>query len=125
MRGVNFMKKFSRRAVRIIGTVFAVIAFLPTWVGAWSEHDFSQNTIIIARSFVLPTESGNADAKTVIGSPREYIIQKKDTLLDIARYFDLGYNDIENAYPGIQWTVMHGIALGRVGTGKGRGQQGP
>jgi L,D-transpeptidase ErfK/SrfK len=40
-------------------------------------------------------------ADTVIGVSRDYVITKEDTLLDIARNFDLGYNEMVLAYPGI------------------------
>jgi L,D-transpeptidase ErfK/SrfK len=44
---------------------------------------------------------GDLQAQTVIGAPRNYSFQEKDTILDIARYFDLGYNELHEAYPGI------------------------
>lgn len=40
-------------------------------------------------------------AHTVIGSTRFYQVQKKDTFLDIARFYDLGYNEITEANPGV------------------------
>jgi L,D-transpeptidase ErfK/SrfK len=40
-------------------------------------------------------------ANTVIGASRDYVIKKDDTLLDIARNFDLGYNEMVLLYPDI------------------------
>src|SRR5206468_5293259 len=40
-------------------------------------------------------------AETVVGSTRRYRIRDGDTLLDVARYFDLGYNEIIDANPGV------------------------
>jgi L,D-transpeptidase ErfK/SrfK len=48
------------------------------------------------------TKTGlDPSADTVIGASQDYVITKEDTLLDIARNFDLGYNEIVLAYPGI------------------------
>ncbi|MGB9711672.1 MAG: L,D-transpeptidase family protein [Dissulfurimicrobium sp.] len=47
------------------------------------------------RSFVLTPDS------TIYGTTRWVKINKGDTLLDIAREFDLGYNQITSANPGI------------------------
>jgi L,D-transpeptidase ErfK/SrfK len=84
---------------KMAGMVVGLIAFLPIRVNAWDEETFFSQKRLIARSFVLPQSSSDLRTQTVIGSPREYVVQKKDTLLDIARYFDLGYNEIIGAYP--------------------------
>jgi L,D-transpeptidase ErfK/SrfK len=68
---------------------------------AWDEATFSALDKIVARPFVLPRGSYDLDARTVIGHPKAYILQKQDTLLDVARYFDLGFNEIIGAYPDI------------------------
>ena len=41
----------------------------------------------------------SADTVTVIGHPLAYVIQNGDTLLDIARNYSLGYNELEDLYP--------------------------
>jgi L,D-transpeptidase ErfK/SrfK len=46
-------------------------------------------------------EEEDVSINTVIGEFRDYVIQEKDTLLDIARNFDLGYLDIILFYPDI------------------------
>jgi len=46
-------------------------------------------------------ESIDPEANTVIGEFRDYVIQDKETLLDIARTFDLGYLDVILLHPDI------------------------
>ena len=51
-------------------------------------------------------------ANTVIGSLQEYVIKKDDTLLDIARNFDLGYQDVTLAAPHLDpWLPPEGEAI--------------
>ena len=73
----------------------------PTFSFSWDEETFFALDKIISRPFILPQEPGDREARTVIGFPQTYTIRKKDTLLDIARYFDLGFNEIVGAYPDI------------------------
>jgi L,D-transpeptidase ErfK/SrfK len=48
-------------------------------------------------------------ANTVIGSLQDYVIKKDDTLLDIARNFDLGYQDVTLAAPHLDpWLPPQG-----------------
>ncbi len=42
-----------------------------------------------------------APAETVVGAVHHYRIRAGDTLLDVARWFDLGYNEIVDANPGV------------------------
>jgi L,D-transpeptidase ErfK/SrfK len=54
-------------------------------------------------------EGIDPSANTVIGAFRDYVITKEDTLLDIARNFDLGYNELVLAYPSIDpWSPPAG-----------------
>jgi L,D-transpeptidase ErfK/SrfK len=51
-------------------------------------------------------------ANTVIGLVGEYVVKKKDTLLDVARNYDLGFNEIEALYPEIDpWIPPEGKNL--------------
>ena len=51
-------------------------------------------------------------ALTVIGASQDYVITKEDTLLDVARNFDLGYNELVLAYPAIDpWITPAGETL--------------
>jgi L,D-transpeptidase ErfK/SrfK len=68
---------------------------------AWDEATFFALDKIVARPFVLPQGPDGFEARTVIGFPTAYTLRKEDTLLDIARYYDLGYNEIIGAYPDL------------------------
>jgi L,D-transpeptidase ErfK/SrfK len=62
----------------------------------------------------LPVRFHGVDiqAMTVIGSPHTYIIQKEDTLLDIARNFDLGFSEIQLLYKDLDpWVPPEGMEL--------------
>jgi len=51
-------------------------------------------------------------ADTVIGILGEYTIKEKDTLLDVARDYDLGFNEMESLYPDIDpWVPPRGMKL--------------
>jgi L,D-transpeptidase ErfK/SrfK len=73
----------------------------PRYSFSWDEETFFALDKIVARPFLLPQGSYDLEAQTVIGLPKAYPLQKQDTLLDVARYFDLGYNEIVGAYPDI------------------------
>lgn len=48
----------------------------------------------------------------IIGTPGRHIVKKKETLLDIARQYDLGFNEIADLYPGLDpWILPEGMAL--------------
>lgn len=66
----------------------------------WTEDVFEQK-VSVGRPFVAIAGRDPARAHTVIGSERFYQVQQGDTFLDIARYYDLGYNEIAEANPGI------------------------
>jgi L,D-transpeptidase ErfK/SrfK len=40
-----------------------------------------------------------ATPRSLIGIPRWHVIGKEETLLDIARFYDLGFNEIQDLYP--------------------------
>jgi len=51
-------------------------------------------------------------ADTVIGLSQEYTIKEKDTFLDVARNFDLGFNELEAIYPEIDpWIPPIGMKV--------------
>jgi L,D-transpeptidase ErfK/SrfK len=51
-------------------------------------------------------------ADTVIGVLGEYVTRKKDTLLDVARDNDLGFNEMESLYPEVDpWVPPEGTRL--------------
>jgi len=77
----------------------------------WTETVF-RNKIGAAHEFVaVPSHDPNR-ADTVIGTERLYRVERKDTFLDIARYFDLGYNEITGANPGVDpWIPKPGTRV--------------
>jgi L,D-transpeptidase ErfK/SrfK len=74
------------------------------------DEEVFQRKAIPAYSIPTPTKSGGTD--TVIGQVRAYRIRKGDTLLDVARYFDLGWNEIIDANPYIDpWVPPAGATI--------------
>ncbi len=52
------------------------------------------------------------NANTVIGLLSAHVVKKKDTLLDVAREYDLGFNEMEALYPEIDpWIPPEGTNL--------------
>jgi L,D-transpeptidase ErfK/SrfK len=70
----------------------------------WTEDLFAEK-VSAGRPFVAVASRDFTKAHSVIGSSRFYQIQEKDTFLDIARYYDLGFNEIEEANPGVDTWV--------------------
>ena len=67
-----------------------------------------------AYTYRFPTRpyGNDIEAITVIGSPQTYIVQKDDTLLDIARNFDLGFSEIQFLYKDLDpWVPPEGMEL--------------
>ncbi|MBA4394910.1 MAG: L,D-transpeptidase [Desulfobacca sp.] len=65
-----------------------------------------------AYPYRLPDPKVTLDPKadTVIGLLGEYTIQGKDTFLDVARNYDLGFNEMEAIYPKIDpWVPPRGM----------------
>ncbi|MBI3301185.1 MAG: L,D-transpeptidase family protein, partial [Deltaproteobacteria bacterium] len=94
------------------GLVAGLVVSLPACVWAWDEATFFSQKRLIARSFVLPRHLHDKSEQTVVGFPRAYVVQPKDTVLDIARYFDLGYNEMIGAYSDIDpWLPPAGESL--------------
>ncbi len=49
---------------------------------------------------------------TVIGTPRTHTIKKRDTLIELAPKFDVGYNEITDANPGVDpWVPDPGTVI--------------
>jgi L,D-transpeptidase ErfK/SrfK len=53
------------------------------------------------RKSSIPVHYYDPEIKTVIGAPERYIVKTKDTFLDIARHYRLGFNEMEALYPDI------------------------
>jgi L,D-transpeptidase ErfK/SrfK len=60
-------------------------------------------------AFVLRLDDRGQPVATVVGTPKTWRIRKKDTLLDVARYFGLGYEEIVRANPTLDpWVPTPG-----------------
>ena len=80
--------------------------------GRWTEPDF-YNKARLTKPYVIASGSDPARVSTVIGGVREYAPTQGDTFLDLARFYGLGYNELEQANPGIDpW--IPGIKAGSV-----------
>ena len=86
-----------KQEVAVLATVAALLGIVSYARGArWTEQDFAQR-IPVTYQF---NARGDAE-QTVTGALSTYTIEPGDTLLDIARHFDLGYNEIASANPGV------------------------
>src|SRR2546428_3313738 len=96
----------------LILTTFVVMLAGPrgSLAANFDEDTFGRKSI---PAYSIPTpERGAPPAETVIGQVRPYRIHKGDTLIDLARYYDLGYNEIVDANPGIDpWVPPAGATI--------------
>ena len=65
----------------------------------FDEAGFARKQIPVYRIATPPR--GDAPADAIVGASRRYKIRQGDTLLDVARWYDLGYNEIVEANPGV------------------------
>jgi L,D-transpeptidase ErfK/SrfK len=90
------------RATRLSGLVLLLTSTLVTTAPAreWTDQMF-QEKVSAGRPFMAFASRDPDHAHSVIGSTRFFQSQPKDTFLDIARYYDLGYNELADANPGV------------------------
>ncbi|MEW6272888.1 MAG: L,D-transpeptidase family protein [Thermodesulfobacteriota bacterium] len=74
----------------------------------WVEEDFWPRTVK-SYTFTPPSAPGpDSPEDTVIGEVLVYQPAKGDTFFDLARFFDLGYNELVDANPGVdEWIPGH------------------
>ncbi len=91
-----------RSTTRWVGVVAVVAGLLGRSAAArqWTE-DMFQDKPSAGRPFIATAGGDLAHAHSVIGAVRFYQAQPQDTFLDIARYYGLGYNELEEANPGV------------------------
>lgn len=92
-------------SARPFGLAVLLVATLAGSVRAreWTDELFEKK-MSAGRPFLAVAGRDASQAHSVIGSTRFYQVQKKDTFLDVARYYDLGYNEIIDANPGVnEW----------------------
>jgi len=77
----------------------------------WTEEDFYKKPNGV-RPYVARAGSDLSTISSVIGTATFYEAEKRDTFLDIARYYDLGFNEMAEANPGVdEWVPPVGQAL--------------
>jgi L,D-transpeptidase ErfK/SrfK len=75
---------------------------------AYTEEDFYAKP---NPSYVIPTPIGGGPT-TVIGEVRMHRVRRGDTLMDLARLYSLGYNEIVEANPGLDpWVPPIGATV--------------
>ncbi|MBI5896686.1 MAG: L,D-transpeptidase family protein [Desulfobacterales bacterium] len=53
-----------------------------------------------------------SDSQRLIGTIQQHVIRQDETLLDVARSYDLGFNEIQDLYPGWDpWLPPHGTTM--------------
>jgi len=74
----------------------------------WVEEDFWPREFK-SYAFTPPVQPGpESTERTVIGQVSVYQPEKGDTFFDLARYFDLGYNELQDANPEVdEWIPGH------------------
>jgi L,D-transpeptidase ErfK/SrfK len=91
-----------------LATLLALAAVRPA-AADYPEEVFMRKVV---PAYSIPTPTKGSAADTVIGQVRTYRIRKGDTLLDVARYFDLGWNEIIDANPYIDpWVPTAGATI--------------
>lgn len=99
------MRRLVPPIVLLLGAFFVA---LPGFAKEWTEEDFEAKESLSRLHAAVPGTDIER-SMTVIGTPRYYQVEKKDTFLDIARYADLGYNEFEDANPGVDpWVPPNG-----------------
>lgn len=98
------------RRIAVVSLVLVLSAAVPgrALAGAYSEEDFFAKDI---PSYVIPTPAPGS-VPPVIGEVQLYRIRKGDTLMDVARLFSLGYNEIVHANPDMDpWVPPVGATI--------------
>jgi L,D-transpeptidase ErfK/SrfK len=99
----NAESKKTQRRLATAAVSLLLLAAVPAGAGRWTEEDFNRKIAAVPRYRVIPG-ADLAVAETVVGSTRYYHARSGDTFLDLARFYSLGFNEIEQANPGIdQW----------------------
>ena len=90
-------------------TVLAAAGAVPAFAD-FDEQTFYRKAIPAYETQTPPR--GGVPTTTVIGKVRAYRIRNGDTLIDLARYYGLGYNEIVEANPGIDpWVPPAGATI--------------
>jgi L,D-transpeptidase ErfK/SrfK len=93
---------FGVSSIAIVGALaLAIVVALVEPPGArasrWSEESFG-NRVPVRHPF---SARGTDTDATVVGSLETYVVEEGDTLLDVGRHFDVGYNEMTASNPGV------------------------
>ena len=89
--------------------VLATMILLAAATAARAQYDEQAFVEKAIPTYTIPTPAPGSVAP-LIGQARVYRIRKGDTLMDLARLFDLGYNEIVEANPYIDaWVPPVGV----------------
>lgn len=106
---LNTASRVSARRPLAAALVAVLVVALPSLAAArqWKEEDFWPRSYK-SYTFTPPSSVGDTREQTVIGETSIYRPEKGDTFFDLARYFDLGYNELVDANPGVdEWIPGH------------------
>lgn len=97
-------------AMVVLASACAKRAPLPPAFPPWNEAGFATKA---TPSYTIPTPAKGKPAEvSVIGTMQTYTIRDGDTLMDVARWFDLGFNEIVDANPGVdEWVPTVGSTI--------------
>ncbi len=89
----------AREAVKLTLSVALGLSVVvgSAWASRWTEESFVDRVPV---RYPLRS-SANRLETTVVGDLRTYVVEEGDTLLDVGRHFDLGYNEMISANPGV------------------------
>ena len=91
----------------LVGLV-AAFGVRETCAAAYTEADFFSKP---NPSYIIPTPVGGGPT-TIVGELRTHRVRKGDTLMDLARLYSLGYNEIVDANPGLDpWVPPIGATV--------------
>lgn len=90
-------------------SLFLIILFFVSSLGIPSSLSAAG-----AFSYFIPKGKGDTDSQplTVVGSERNHFIQPKETVMDIARNFGLGFWELKSLYRDLDtWIPLEGLKL--------------
>lgn len=96
--------RMNKTAAAALGGLCLLGAFTVARARVWTEADFEGKEYLQRPLFVVMSNDVK-QANEVVGQVLFHRVEKDDTFLDLARYYGLGANEMEEANPGVNsWT---------------------
>ena len=76
------------------------------WERTLTGHIIERLEWISSGRTSIPITTRVHPINSIIGTPQRHIIRAKETLLDIAREYDLGFNELQDLYPGLDPWIL-------------------